>query len=247
MGETMIQRRQHDGERANADPQPEQPDTLHPLLQRNANAYSGDTPIHSAFLVDASRDEGWFTVSDEARGRRYQVKRAASCLLMPNAGDKVLVSGDAAGGLYIIAVLEQRDQGRSTLHVDGELTLSADVLSLMGASRVSVAAETFALRARSGAVNTADWTLKTHSYTLASVDLSVASITAKYTGDHRESYYQSVRETTGQSTRYVTGTDTVKAVNLDYAADFITRLSGNTTFINGETLVKADGKQILVG
>ena len=245
----MIQRRQNDGVQASADPAakaPARPDPLHPLLQRKANPYTGDTPIHSAFLVDA-QDAGSFTVSDQARGRRYQVKRAASCLLMPQAGDKVLVSGDAAGGLYIIAVLEQSLPGTTTLHVDGELAVSADVLALTATSRVSLETDAFALHAQSGAVNTADWTLKSHSYTLASVDLNVGSITAKYTGDHRESYYQSVRETAGQSTRYVTGTDTVKAVNLDYAADFITRLSGNTTFINGETLVKADGKQILVG
>jgi len=56
-----------------------------------------------------------------------------------------------------------------------------------------------------------------------------------------------VTETTRRSTRYVTGTDTVKAINLDYAADFVARLSGDTTLINGETVVKADGKQILVG
>ncbi|WP_186332399.1 DUF3540 domain-containing protein [Bordetella genomosp. 13] len=244
----MIQRRQDSDAQADVGQQadPGQPDALHPLLQRKANVYTGDAPIHGAFRVDAADDIG-FIVGDQARGRQYPVRRAASCLLMPQPGDKVLVSGDAAGGLYIIAVLEQAQRGSTTLHVEGELALSADVLALKATSRVSLETDAFALRARSGAVDAADWTVKSHSYTLASVNLSVASIAARYTGDHRESYFQSVRETTGQSTRYVAGTDTVQAVNLDYAADFIARLSGDTTFINGETLVKADGKQILVG
>ncbi|MFD4840213.1 DUF3540 domain-containing protein [Achromobacter sp. NPDC058515] len=232
-----------DGEPAGAD----RSDPLHPLLlQKAATSFSGDTQVHSAFLVDA-HDHAFFTVSNRVHGRQYQVKRAASCLLLPEPGDRVLVSGDAAGGLYIIAVLEQGAGGRATLHVDGELALSADALTLKANSRLAMEADAFSLKAGSGDVDTVDWAIKSHRYTLASVELDVMALTSKYTGDQRESYYQSVTETTGRSARYVTGTDTVKAVNLDYAADFIARLSGNTTLINGETLIKADGKQILVG
>lgn len=219
---------------------------LDPLLQKPANSFNGDIHVHSAFLVDA-HDSAHFTVSNREHGRQYRVKRAASCLLMPEPGDKVLVSGDAAGGLYIIAVLEQGASGRTHLRVDGELAVSADRLSLTAHNRLAMAADAFSLKAGSGAVDAADWTIKSHRYTLTSVELDVAAMTARYTGDQRESYYGSVTETTGRSARYVTGTDTVKAINLDYAADFIARLSGNTTFINGEALVKADGKQILVG
>ncbi|GAB1577873.1 DUF3540 domain-containing protein [Bordetella petrii] len=219
---------------------------LDPLLQKPANSFSGDIHVHSAFLVDA-HDSVHFTVSNREHGRQYRVKRAASCLLMPEPGDKVLVSGDAAGGLYIIAVLEQGAGGRANLRVDGELALSADRLSLTANDRVAIATDAFSLKARSGAIEAADWAVESQRYTLASVELDVAAMTARYTGDQRESYFRSVSETTGRSARYVTGTDTVKAINLDYAADFIARLSGNTTLINGETLVKADGKQILVG
>jgi hypothetical protein len=246
----MSHRLQDNDIRAGADCEPdgknEHLDPLHPLLQKAANSFSGDPHVHSAFLVEA-HDSVFFTVSNREHGRQYQVKRAASCLLLPEPGDEVLVSGDAACGLYIIAVLEQGARGRITLQVDGELALSADALSLKGNSRLAMETEAFSLKAGSGVVDTKNWAVKSHHYTLTSVELDVVAVTSRYTGDQRESYYQSVSETMARSARYVTGTDTVRAVNLDYAADFIARLSGDTTLINGETLVKADGKQILVG
>lgn len=222
------------------------PDPLQPLLQKRANSLNADTHVHSAFLVEA-HDHALFTVSNREHGRQYEVKRAASCLLLPAPGDKVLVSGDAAGGLYIIAVLEQRTAGSMTLQVDGALTVSADELSLQGSQRLAMNTEDFSLEAGSGAVDAKTWAVKSHYHMLASVELNVVATASKYSGDQRESYYRSVTETVGQSSRYVAGTDMVKAINLDYAAEFITRLSGNTTLINGETVVKADGKQILVG
>jgi len=251
MGEIVMNHRQSDSNMqvdldSEAGNQIGQPDTLQPLLQKRANSLNGDTHVHSAFLVEA-HDHARFTVSNREHGRRYEVKRAASCLLLPEPGDKVLVSGDAAGGLYIIAVLEQRTAGSMTLQVDGALTVCADELSLQGGRRLAMNTEAFSLEAGSGAVDAKSWTVKSHYHMLASAELNVVARASKYSGDQRESYYRSVTETVGQSSRYVAGTDTVKAINLDYAADFIARLSGNTTFVNGETVVKADGKQILVG
>jgi hypothetical protein len=248
MGEIIMNHRQQDrGIQSAADCAKDgRSGHLDPLLQKKANSFSGNAPVHSAFLVDA-HDDAFFWVSNREQGRQYRVKRAASCLLLPEPGDKVLVSGDAAGGLYIIAVLEQGASGRMTLRVDGELALSADTLSLKGNRRLAMETDAFSLNADSGAVETTDWAVKSRHHTLTSVELDVMALTSRYTGDQRESYFQSVSETTGRSARYVTGTDTVKAINIDYAADFIARFSGNTTFINGETLVKADGKQILVG
>lgn len=221
-------------------------DPLQPLLQRNATSSGGESYVHSAFLVDA-HDQAWFTVSNREQGRQYRVKRAASCLLRPEPGDKVLVSGDAVGGLYIIAVLEQHASGHSTVQVDGVLAISADALSLRGTQRLELEADALNIKAAAGAIEATDWNVHSRHYTLTAVELDVAALTSKYTGEQRETYYQSVTETTRRSTRYVTGTDTVKAINLDYAADFVARLSGDTTLINGETVVKADGKQILVG
>lgn len=248
MGQIIMNLRQQDNDvRASADGEIDaKTGHLDPLLQKTATAFGGDTRVHSAFLVDA-HDNVFFTVSNREHGRQYQVKRAASCLLRPDPGDKVLVSGDVAGGLYIIAVLEQGTRGRMILQVDGELAVSADTLSLTGRDRLTMQTDAFSLEADSGAVNTKDWSIKSLDYTLTSVELNVVSVTSRYTGDQRESYYQSVSETTSRSARYVTGTDTVKAINIDYAADFIARLNGNTTFINGETIMKVDGKQILMG
>ena len=245
MGEIIMSPRQrhNDTQTINAD---DQHDPLHPLLQKRANAFDSGAHIHGAFFVDAHEQE-IFTVSHREYGRQYHVKRAASCLLLPEPGDKVLVSGDGEGGLYIIAVLEQRANGRTTVQVNGVLALSADEISLAANHSLALKAESFNLTADVAAVDAKDWAVKSDHHTVTSIDLDVVALTSTYRGNQRESYYRSVTDTTGQSTRYVTGTDKVKAINIDYAADFITRLSGDTTIVNGETVVKADGKQILVG
>ena len=219
---------------------------LGPLLQRTASPFGSELSVHGAFVVEA-KSQDVFTVNHREQGRQYQVKRAASCLLQPEPGDKVLVSGDLNGGLYIIAVLEQCVQGRATIQVEGELTLAADTLSLRAQTQTKVDAPAFALHTQAGAVQATEWEIGSQRHTLRSHQLNVEASESRYAGERRESYYRYVTETTAQSARYVTGTDTVKAVNLDYAADFIARLTGKTTFINGETLLKTDGKQILVG
>ena len=220
---------------------------LQPLLARSAHSAGADTPVHSAFLIAAVEGD-MFLVRGLEQPRQYRVKRAVSCLIRPERGDKVLVSGDAVGGLYIIAVLERGDaQDSTTLRVDGELVIAADTLSLQGTTRLDVATAAFGLKTDVGEVQAEHWTTTSQDYQLTSVALDVVAMTSKYTGTQRESFYQSVTETVGTASRYVTGVDTVQAVNIDYRADFIARLSADSTFINGETLVKADGKQILVG
>src|SRR6185312_5404200 len=61
-------------------------------------------------------------------------RRAASCLLAPAVGDRVLLAVEERGDAFVLAVLEQRDPASATLSVDGDLTLR----SVRG--KVSVAA-----------------------------------------------------------------------------------------------------------
>src|SRR5437763_190877 len=52
-------------------------------------------------------------------------RRAASCLLAPAVGDRVLVAAEERGDAYVLAVLEQRDPRTATIAVDGDLDLTA--------------------------------------------------------------------------------------------------------------------------
>ena len=62
-------------------------------------------------------------------------KRAASCLLEPAVGDRVLLAVEDGGAAYVLAVLDREDGAQATISVEGDLVLR----SLRG--RVSVAAQ----------------------------------------------------------------------------------------------------------
>src|SRR5690349_3176270 len=49
--------------------------------------------------------------------------RAASCLMVPRAGDRVLIGGSRREGWYVLAILTREDGARATLALEGDLEL----------------------------------------------------------------------------------------------------------------------------
>src|SRR5689334_9644156 len=82
-------------------------------------------------------------------------RRAASCLLVPNVGDRVLCVIEERGDAFVLAVLERADESRATLAVDGAVTLrTKEKLSLVGEKGVDVVgAETVRIAAKTVDVN----------------------------------------------------------------------------------------------
>jgi hypothetical protein len=64
--------------------------------------------------------------SVESEGRTLRCMRAASCLLRPEIGDTVLVTGPDERRLYLTAVAEQADAGTARIDVQGDLTLASE-------------------------------------------------------------------------------------------------------------------------
>ena len=67
--------------------------------------------------------QGIYTVSCDQHD--WQVPRAASCLLAPQVGDEVLISGPVHSQVYLIAVIRQAVADSSRLEVLGDLVISA--------------------------------------------------------------------------------------------------------------------------
>jgi len=92
--------------------------------------------LSEAVIVEALRDDAW-RLDD---GRLAQ--QATSCLITPQAGDRVLLVCMADDSHYVLHVLSRRDRRRATLAVPG-----TEQLSIRQGSVDVSATQTIALRA----------------------------------------------------------------------------------------------------
>src|SRR5262245_2982637 len=113
-------------------------------------------PIHAIGTLAHSAETGWYAV--ETQFGTLRSRRAASCLLEPEPGDEVLVSGPAPESAYIIAVLERRATSPANIAFVGEtrvsitggsLRLEADAaIQVDAGKRLALTSEDFTLHAR---------------------------------------------------------------------------------------------------
>lgn len=171
----------------------------------------------------------------------FSARRAASCLLDPQAGDRVWMAGDLEEGLYITAILA-RDAG-APVHLRlppgsslgstaGSLSLRADNLELVGRT-LSVQAESAALCAQTvtGVGREATW-----SFGRVKLICNVL-----------ESFADRVVQFSRWSQRTIDGPDQVRSKQIDYCADETMQLQAGNFMADASNLVKLDGEQIHLG
>jgi len=171
-------------------------------------------------------------------------RRAASCLLVPSEGDRVLVATEERGDAYVLAVLEQRDPSAAAISVDGDLT----VRSLRG--KVSIAAQEGI-----DLVTTAAALVMARTVDVEALDaLSIlgGAVQAelgkvKMYAATLDAFFERVRQHAKRSYRTVEEIDQVKARHLDYAASGNAQLRGENALVTAHDLVKLDGAQVHVG
>lgn len=168
-------------------------------------------------------------------------RRAVSCLLEPQAGDRVWVTGDLEQGLYITAILA-RDvvvpvhlrlpPGSSFGATAGALSLRADNLQLVS-RQLSVQAESAALCAQAvtGVGREATWSFGR----------------VKLICDVLESFADRLVQFSRWSQRTVDGIDQVRSKQIDYRADQTMQLQAANFMADASNLVKLDGEQIHLG
>jgi hypothetical protein len=175
---------------------------------------------------------------------RFEARRAASCLLAPRVGDRVLCAGEEGGDVFVLAVLEQRDPSAATISVEGDLTLRSlrgkvtvaaqegiDLLTGAAARIAASAVEVRALDALSlvgGAVRAELDKVKVYASTL-------------------DSFFERVSLRAQRSFRAVAEIDQVKAGQIDYAATGNAHVRGENALVTAHDLVKLDAGQVHVG
>jgi len=181
-------------------------------------------------------------------GREIRTRRAVSCLIEPELHDCVLVAsqGNAA---YVLAVLE-REGGRATMTVEGDLSLSLpngklsmvarDGVDLVSPKEINVLAGTLAWHANQLKVTASE------VITIASQVVADLAST-KLKGGIFDSVFDRISERVKRSYRTVEEIDQVKSKQIDYQASETMSLRSENMVATAKELVKVDGEQIHFG
>lgn len=91
-------------------------------MKNTAEKIESIQPVLEYCLVSDKSDGQWMVMSGNAV---YRAKKAASCLVMPERDDVVLVSIDREGHCYILSILEKSDADtmQTNLSFEGEVNL----------------------------------------------------------------------------------------------------------------------------
>ncbi|VAW76604.1 hypothetical protein MNBD_GAMMA15-455 [hydrothermal vent metagenome] len=209
---------------------------------------TGSGIYHATGVVTSALEGAWMVSIDDTV---LETRRAVSCLVQPETGDRVLVSiSTLSGEAFMIAVLERPESSAVVLQVEGELKLSAPK------GRISLSS--------SHGMNFTtpkDLTMKTESIDISAKKANIFFGGLSYLG-HKvlvqleksrfvsgllESIVDHVYQTNRTSHRVVDDMEQVRAGQIDYQASKNMNLRGKNTLLTAEELVKLDGGQIHLG
>ncbi|MDY0271988.1 MAG: DUF3540 domain-containing protein [Advenella sp.] len=215
------------------------------IAAKMKTAYEYD-PVHLIGVVESVGDEAGYRVRCD--GYEWHCKRAASCLLAPEVGDTVLVSGPDHQRVYLLAVIEQANPAASLLQVPGQLRVSAGKVDIESQGGIAM---------QSG-----------QALTLESVQLNIQSdkgmcvvnemeylgkkVTSTvgffhFIGNVYESIVERLSQMSRSSFRVTEGVEQVRAGMIDFEAEKTARVHSKYTVVTAEDLIKVDGKQIHMG
>ena len=205
-------------------------------------------PVFQEYGIVTGSEETSFIV--ETGSGLWKTAQAASCLIRPMVGDKVLVSIDSAHGSYILAILERQGIGPYQLSFDnsvelrvsdGRFTLAsqggADIASAGDISLVSADINIHAGRGEIGIERLFVIGAFAHA-SLARVKL-VAGVL--------ESVAERLIQKAKRSYRVIEESEHVKAGNLDFLVRKMLSLKGKYSMITAKEDVKIDAQRIHIG
>ena len=179
---------------------------------------------------------------------RFEAAPAASCLLSPAPGDRVLVAVPPEGVLYILSVLERDASAPVEIALGDDVRLRAGRrLTLEAPNDVALCGHTVRLASQELEVSAAEgvFAIKKASFMSGAMQLYVDVVTALVT--RVESHIENLSVHAKHSQRYVEGLDLVRAGSVDVRADQAVKIRGENTFVAADELVKLDGEQIHLG
>lgn len=210
----------------------------------------GDLPVTDRLVRGrvSLREGATLAVSLESgSGEELVARRAASCLLAPQPGDRVLVALGAEP--FVVAVLEQEDgrpaevifAGDAHLRATGKLRLGCgEELQLTARRGVGIGSEQFDVKAKRGSLVFGELRASAGA---ALWHIARLGVVAKVLDAAADSVVSRVK----RSFRFVEEQDQVRARHLDYRADQTAQLRGEMTVVVARQVAKIDGEQVHIG
>ena len=179
----------------------------------------------------------------------YRAKRAASCLVAPAPGDRVLVAVAESGEGWVLAVLERADEGALPLRFEGDVELSSTgAVRLEGDEGVELRSKrTVGIAARLLDVRAIDVRAATERLGLAGGVAQVSLESAKAVIGTLDTTFERLSSRMKRCYRFVEELDMTRAHEIDTRAEKTLHLRSKNTFVNAEQLVKLEGEQIHLG
>ncbi|EMH4164425.1 DUF3540 domain-containing protein [Pluralibacter gergoviae] len=193
-------------------------------------AHAVTPPVQAAGIVTHRFADDTLTVTREGRG--WHCRRAASCVIVPQVGDTVLITS-VDSHIWLLAVLEQQSPQQSELSVPGDLHIhSQGELSLNSA----------ALR-----INAEQGDCHISEMKYSGDRLSAWVSLSRIVGKRAESVWQTVTQISHHLFRTTRQTEHVRAGQLDMKAEDYVRLHAQNTVITSTAITKVDSEQIHMG
>jgi hypothetical protein len=170
----------------------------------------------------------------------WPARRAASCLLQPEAGDAVLLLAAPERGLTILSVLERASRSPILLtHEDG-IVLRAPTLALIADDALRVAAP-------KAAMDIAEWTMRSAAATLVAKTGSVVADTLRTIAGKIEQTADSLLTQATHRTTIVSSVDTfdAHAANSKVATTLVVQTG--STVLTAEQDIRMDAERIAMG
>jgi hypothetical protein len=193
--------------------------------------------------------DGESLIVQTAQGPR-EARRAASCLLDPEAQDLVLLARLSSGRDYVLAVLERTGQGALRLSAEGDLELGSrnGVLSLKGKQGIRLISEgAVGLVARSLEAVARDGLVMIRALAVRSETLHAETGSLKVLADAVDAAVDRVSAHFGRVFRKVDGLEQVQAGQLQLRVRQNLELRGNNALVSAKRLVKLTGEQVHMG
>lgn len=203
----------------------------------------------AGWVVDAAGPGGAFVVRSGAV--EHGAKRAASCLLEPAVGDRVLAVVLGDGSAWVLAVLERTgDAKAATLSLDGDvaLRLASGRLDVVTAGGVGVASSgDVGIVAPAVDVRAVDGRLGIERLAVAGKHLLAEIASVKAVAGVIDGVADRISQRVKRAYRFVEELDRLRAKRLDYHTEKTMQLHGENALMTAEKLVKLDGEHIHMG
>ncbi|WP_437896477.1 DUF3540 domain-containing protein [Sorangium sp. So ce124] len=178
-----------------------------------------------------------------------EARRAKSCLVAPDVGDKVLCAIEP-DGVYVLAVLDGREGAPTKLATDGDLVVQArggrfavcasERIDIAGAREVAVTGAEVQVRARKGSVAIDELGFFGR---LVQAEVTKIALIAQEADTALTRLTQRVKRVF----RFVEEVDQTRAGTIDLRAQNLVGIRGENAIISARVLAKVDGEQIHLG